>query len=1103
MKSRRRVVTLSIFLIAVFLASSLFAAGKESIISTPFVSDRASTPLHVNPVAPITMKGFKQVGTLSPSSPIVVTIAIPLNNLGLLQSMEASISDPASSQYLQFLSQQTIQQLFLPVSQYQSTLSSLESQGFSIYSTAEDSIIVAGTTVGELQSYLGLQTALYSNGTFSYYTASGTPKIPGIYAYSSNITSLVVHNSLILGRPIPIARAAQNTGQVSGNVPNETAPIEGYAASDLLSAYNASSLVASGYDGKGKGIGILEFGGDPYISQELAVYDQEMRLPAPPSLNIVSVGPNNPSIGVVEGTPGEEELDVEFSHAMAPGANITVYSGNYAEPFAPVIALVDQQDIVNVFSQSWGESENYFPFLGVSFYLFNVILPDEYYLLGSAEGITFTDSSGDGGGSGYSSQPMGAIDYPASSPYVTATGGTTTYLTFSGSSVVSSYQTAWSNEGFENPLSNFGGGSGGVSAVEPKPWYQDVIPTPASYENGRMEPDVSLNANVYPAVFEVGDTRTFSSTAGYVNEPTGGTSESAPLFAGLVTDIDQKIGGSLGLVNPALYQMGESAQLYPKEFIPITFGYITPWVSSYGYNLATGWGAPNIGAMADYFASLTHGSSPSIQVAIKNSKNKPQFEFAAGQTIMISVTPSGTTKGLTPSTAFTAELVTLQGTLANVPLSYDSALKSWTGQITVPTLASGISYVNVNASVAGAEVFGFAEVFTGYFATILSPLAVQEVQPAPLEEPYISIVPYSTLLGFNVSVAVTDLNGNPVNTGSYSFTALSYSITSNTYNQFLSRPLKFKAGSWNAPLMGNYPIGADLLLLNGVYGFVPFLNGVGLSTSFIVPPTSAEPGVVSPGQFIEVEGELVSPANTPNLIGSEMGLPISQEIQIGSNMTASLVSPTGQVVSTVNVGATYYPGTHFGFPYNYLGYLQVPNNAKEGLYTVLLNSTYQSIDLNGFIFSGSFFGQVWVSGQGAIVPKITVSPNPVKEGQTVQITANIGYSNGTEVKFGMYSASLYPTFDSNNYASYSDIPAGEVPLFYDQSLNLWVGNVTMPSPVSLGWLGGYTYFYPGDGGIVTQPVSGPWEVYVSGVSADGVGTTTLESAQQGFTVSPP
>ena len=318
MKSRRRILILSLVVVFVLLLSSLSASSKIGwVTSSPLDNNRA--PGRINPVSPITMKGYKPVGPLSSTYPITVTLAIPLNNIGSLQSMEAAISNPNSSQYRHFLSQQTIQQLFLPVAQYESTLSYLQSHDFSITSTAEDSVIVASTTVGELESFLGLQTTLYSNGTESYYAASGSPTLPDVYVYSSNVTALVVHNSLILGKPSPIARMGQSSQQNLPGAPNVTSPLEAYQAPSLLTAYNASSLVSSGYNGKGEGIGILEFGGDPYIAQELAVYDQENGLPPPPSLNVVSVGPNNPSMGVFVGTPGEEVLDVNFRTLWLPG----------------------------------------------------------------------------------------------------------------------------------------------------------------------------------------------------------------------------------------------------------------------------------------------------------------------------------------------------------------------------------------------------------------------------------------------------------------------------------------------------------------------------------------------------------------------------------------------------------------------------------------------------------------------------------------------------------------------------------------------------------------------------------------------------------------
>ena len=1090
--SQRRpfIVAASVLVLGLMITSGSSSLHLDRSASS--VTSSATTSgipsLQVITSSAVAIPGYNRVSALPSSFPILVTVAVPLNNLALMQSMEVAISNPQSPEFRQFLSQQTIQQLFLPVAKYQSTLSYLKSSGFSIVSTAEDSIIVASTTVGQLRSALGLSTTLYSNGRESYYSTSGSATLPGVYAYASNLTTLLAqHPSITVpattnGAPTPRASASPAAPEVTG-------PSEAHQASLLTSAYNATSLIASGFNGKGKTIGIFEFGGTPYMAAELKAYDRLTGLPAPPSFKIVPVGPYDPNLGTAD---VEEELDVEFSHAMAPGAGMIVYVGNDALNWAPIIATVDQQDAVNVLSQSWLEPEPYFSLFGPGLFDFNVVFGDQYFLLGSLEGITFSAASGDRGGVGYGAQPLGSASWPESSPYVTSVGGTTTYLTFQGSNVVSSLQTAWSNLGFEPNLANFGGGTGGVSSVEPKPWYQDGIPTPSSYVNGRLTPDLSLDASGYPGVYVLVDSREVSSHAGYTWLITGGTSEASPLLAGLVCDVDTAILGSLGLLNPTIYQIGESS-LYTKAFTPITFGYNSPWVDKFGFNLVNGWGAPNIGEWASYFASVPPGSTPSIQVSISNSSNEPQYEFTAGQKIVITAVPESGTSATT--SVYRATLVTLEGTVAKTTLKYSAALEAWTGSITVPSVASGMSNVDVQGTVGGTPAFGFAQVFTSYLATVITPFASQ----------LLGTLPWSSLFGFNVSLAITDLYGNLIASGSYSLTASSYSIASNTYTPFVSNEaLTETDGLWNAPFTSaSYPVASVNIVLNGVYGFVSFQNGVSLVPSFILPPTTGEddgPGSVSPGQYLQVMGELQAPVNTPDIISEETDEPLPQTIEQASTIIASLVSPSGVKVSSVNVGASG-PSSFFGFPTNFLGYLKVPNDAAPGLYRIVLQSHYQSIDLNEWV-NGTYFSQVLVASQPAIVPQITLTPNPVAEGKKVQIRASITYANGQEVKYGAYSATLYPAYDASNYASYSDLPAGEIPLWYDPSLNLWVGNVVMPSSTSLGWIGGFTFFAYGLApGVVSQPVSGPWDAYVSGISWDGVPTTTVESAQQGFSVS--
>lgn len=1086
MNSTRHSTILTVFLVFVFVGSAIFGIPRVAAASVTGLNPASTV---VNPVSAPNMLGFKQAA-LASSFPVIVNIAIPLNNISLLESMESQISNPSSPEYRQFLSQETIQQTFLPVAKYDSTLTYLQSKGFTILDTYEDSIIVASATVSLLQSALGLSTAFYSNGTIGYYASSGAPSVAGIYVYCSNVTGLVVQHA-----DVSYSSVSASPQKTSSSVPNVTSPDEGFDAADLRSAYNSASLVASGANGKGMNIGIFEYYGDTYIQNELTQYDAEEGLANPPSFVIVPVGPYNPNAGVVTGASVEVALDAEVSHAMAPGAGITMYVGNGALPWAPIIAAVDEQDVVNVLTQSWFNPEIYYPYEGPSFLLFNTILTDQYFALGSAEGITFSVASGDRGGTGFAGQPAAAQGWPASSPYVTSIGGTQTYLAFDGSTVTSTYQTDWSNEGFEPTLANFGGATGGVSNLEPKPWYQDAISTPSSYGNGRIEPDVSLNAGIWPGVYEVLASQNLGSSAGYTTILEGGTSEASPLFAGLIVDIDSKIDGSLGLINPVLYQLGENPSLYPKYFIPITFGYGTPWTDSYGFNLANGWGAPNIGNLANYFMTagptksvVSDSAAPSVQITIENSSGMPQYEFAAGQKIKVIATVTGSVS----SDTFTAQLETLQGTLVSVKMTYSTS-DTWKATITVPATASGISNVNVIGTVSGEAVEGSASVFTGYLATVSSPAAF----PGDL--------PWSTIFGFPVTVQITDLDGNVISTGSYSFTTYTYSVSTNEYSALKTQPLSYSAGVWSNEIAPYNQTGPMNILLNGVFGYIPFIDSVGLTGTYILPLVNAEPGTVSPGQSLKVEGEIQAPINTPDIISEETGLPVAENIDILSNLTASLVSPSGHVVSTDSIGAVEVPFLGGPIPYsqiNYLGFLTIPANSKQGLYDIRLNSIYESIDLDMNV-TGSYFGQVYVSGQPAIVPKITLSPNPVGEGKTLTIKANIAYANGTEVKYGMYSATLYPAYDSNNYPAYSAYAAGEIPLTYNSSLNLWEGTVTMPGPTSLGWIGGITYFvgFTGTYAIVSTPVSGQWDAFVSGLSADGVPTTTAQSAQVGFTVS--
>ncbi|HYB45495.1 MAG TPA: protease pro-enzyme activation domain-containing protein, partial [Nitrososphaerales archaeon] len=351
-------------------------------------------------------QGFKLMGTAPDALPVLASIAIPIRNLDLLTSYVQQVSNPSSPMFGHFFTEQQIAQDFLPTAQYGSMMQYLASTPLSVQFTALDSMILVQGTVGQLKEYLGTGINVYSNGTASYYMAS-SPTFRGALLYASNSTSLFAKPAVS-----PLQSTPANVTFTSG----------GFPANLLQSVYNATSLYSRGFNGTGKTIGIMDWFGSPTVASDLKAFDKQFGF-ADPKFQIIPVGPYDPNLGAYTGWNVEISLDVEVSHAMAPGANVDLYIANNALTVADAIAAVVQDNKVNTLSQSWTLPEWIFSFLPPAAFEFNVLLPDIFYQLGTLRGITFTGSTGDTGGSGYTSGVEGELGYPASSPYVTAVGG--------------------------------------------------------------------------------------------------------------------------------------------------------------------------------------------------------------------------------------------------------------------------------------------------------------------------------------------------------------------------------------------------------------------------------------------------------------------------------------------------------------------------------------------------------------------------------------------------------------------------------------------------------------------------------------------------------
>ncbi len=339
-----------------------------------------------------------------------------------------------------------------------------------------------------------------------------------------------------------------------------------YTALQVAQAYNFPTSL----NGKGETIAIIELGGG-YTQSDLNTYFKSLGISPAPSVSAVSVdGATNQPTGDTSGPDTEVMLDIEVAGAVAPAAKIVVYfAPNTDAGFLDAInqAAMDKTNKPSVISISWGGPES--SWTAQSLQNYNSALQ-----AAAAVGVTVCVASGDNGSTDGSSDGSDQVDFPASSPYSLACGGTT--LDISGSSIAS--EVVW------NDLPNNGATGGGVSATFPLPSYQanaNVPPSKTTGNPGRGLPDVSGDADPQTGYQVQVDGSQFV---------VGGTSAVAPLWAGLVALLNQSIGTPVGYLNPNLYQ---TIALATGTFNDITSGNNGDYNAGPGWDACSGWGSPN------------------------------------------------------------------------------------------------------------------------------------------------------------------------------------------------------------------------------------------------------------------------------------------------------------------------------------------------------------------------------------------------------------------------------------------------------------------------------------------------------------------------------
>jgi subtilase family serine protease len=390
-----------------------------------------------------------------------------------------------------------------------------------------------------------------------------------------------------------------------------------YGPAQVRRAYGLPALYAKGVTGRGATIVIVDSYGSPTIRNDLTAFDRAYRLPAPPKFQIIRpAGPipaYDPASSDMVGWAGETTLDVEWAHAVAPGANLLLVETPVSETegvhgFPQIVAAekyVLNHHLGDVISQSFSATEETFPAKSALQALRGA------YQLAQKDHVTVLTASGDAGAAdvGLDQTTYFAFrvtSWPDSDPLVTGVGGTQLHFTAQGAPAA---PTVWNdtynpkaneftnNNKGPNPLAS----GGGTSIFFTRPGYQNSVRDVVGGSRG--VPDISMSAACDGAV------DTYSSYQGAASgwSPECGTSEATPLFAGIVALADQVAGHSLGLINPALYQL---AAEHMPGLVDVTNGNntvsftqggreqtVTGFAARPGYDLATGLGTVN----APYF----------------------------------------------------------------------------------------------------------------------------------------------------------------------------------------------------------------------------------------------------------------------------------------------------------------------------------------------------------------------------------------------------------------------------------------------------------------------------------------------------------------------
>jgi subtilase family serine protease len=593
--------------------AALFAGALFAVAGVPLAA--ASTTTLPGTAAPGAVPATA-TGAVSTSSAIDFNLVLKLRNEAGAEALVRAVSTPGSALYHHYVTAAQWEALFSPTAaQVTEAKQWLAKEGFTVGSVSKDRLTIAASgTAAQVESAFSTPLENYSVG-------GRTERLAGSLTVPSSVSSVVagalgINQYLatpadatdpdIPGSSTATAPAATPDGTFPpapaafithgpcssyyGASTTTTSPpfgmsypttvpdiVCGYEAGQLRSAYG----LTSSNTGAGETVAIVDAYGSSTIASDATRYFNATAPSEPFSAADFTQLDQTPfddeSACGASGWAPEQAIDIEAVHSMAPDAHILYMGAQDCENglFTADQTVIDD-GLANVVTNSWGDTGGDLLDDAATKTAY-----DDLFMLADSTGITVQFSSGDDGDN-FAVLGVATPDYPASSPFVTAVGGTSLQIGASGQrtgevgwSTGHSYLCTANLVGFEAgctasavgtwlPVTSDGGSGGYTSYTYTQPFYQaGVVPTSLSERNSplfgpvptRVVPDISLDADPGTG-FLIGLHQTLPDGLDlYTTTRYGGTSLASPLLAGIVADADQASGTPLGFINPDLYKM--------------------------------------------------------------------------------------------------------------------------------------------------------------------------------------------------------------------------------------------------------------------------------------------------------------------------------------------------------------------------------------------------------------------------------------------------------------------------------------------------------------------------------------------------------------------